>query len=110
MRDSGRLKPGDTVIVSFVGQTEYPHPHVFVEPGTDYDWRGLEGLHLVLAVRPGIDCTYAMKGAYRVNDVFQGYPTIVDVERKLLGCLVSDSPLKIWPIRKESEQWRRHFG
>lgn len=110
MRDGGRLRPGDTVIVSFVGQTDFPYPHVFVEPSTDYDMRVISGLHVVIAVRPGIDCSRVMREVFNLADVFKGYPTVADVERKQVGCLVGVNPLKLWTIKQDSQLWRQHFA
>lgn len=109
MRKAGTIKPGETVIASFIGSTNFAEPHVFCGSGVRYDWRFLRGLQVAIVVKPGIDAQHAMRSVFELTEP---YPTLVDVERQVVGSLVDriGGGLKLWPRRRGSEAWRALFG
>lgn len=104
-----RVRPGGTVVASFVGQTDFPHPHVFADSGARHDWSALANHHIVIALKPGIDARAAMQALFHMETP-DGYATVLDVERKQAACLVWAAPLQLWPVREDSELWRKHFA
>lgn len=101
------LKPAESVVVSFVGDTDFPGPHVYAEPATRYDWRFVTGLHVAIIVRPGIAAAHAMRSIFEVAML---YPTLIDIDRKQLAYIVEASPLKLWPRQFGGYDWQQVFG
>ncbi len=105
------LPVGSTVVVSFIGDTDYRYdwPHVYADPGVDYDWRFARDLRTLIVVKPGIDVSKAM-GAIFEEEILSGwYPTLLDAERQQVASIVENRPLKLWPVKKGGEVWRNYF-
>lgn len=108
MRKAGTLKRGDTVVASFVGSTTFSEPHVFCDSGKRYDWSLLSGLQLAIVVKPGVDAEHAMRAALELTEP---YPTLVDVERQIVGSIVHrvGGGMQLWQRRRGSEVWAGIF-
>lgn len=102
---TGQLKYGDTLVVSFVGDTDMAGPHVYCDSGKRYDWRFAAGLQVVAVVRPGVNAAATLGDLFRSTVL---YPTVVDFDRKVVGSIVE--PGRVWPIRKGSDPWQALFG
>ncbi len=99
------LELGDVFIVSFVGSTAFEGSHVFVDPGVRYDWRCAAGLQACIV------CRYGQDIAGTVADLLRStvpYPTIVGIDRQVVGSVVGPARVQPWPIG--GEVWRTVFG
>lgn len=99
------LEKGSSVVVSFVGDTDYKHPHVYADPGRDYNWRFAEHVRTVIVVRPGLDVLRALVAIFEAEARSGWYPTLVDIEAKTVGSIVDGQPIKLWPKREGCETW-----
>lgn len=106
----GGMAPADAVIVSFIGHTGFENPHVYCDPGVEYDWRFLTKLATQIYVKPGIDARSAMKALFDEADLMQTYPMLVDDERQEVAFIVDNKPLKLWALKRESDIWKGIFG
>lgn len=100
------VRPDRPVIVSFVGDTGFDGPHVFPDPGVEYDWRFLFDLPAIVAVKPGIDCLPALRGVFAEARL---YPTLVDVELQSAASVI-DSRLRLLPFPRNSPGWKELFA
>lgn len=99
-------RPADPVVVSFAGDTGWANPHVFAEPGVEYDWRFLVGLPVYIVVKPGIECREAIRAIYAQAEL---YPTLVDIEAQTAASVIDDKPLRLWPIYRAGSRWKDIF-
>lgn len=102
----------ECVVVSFVGQTDIAHPHVFPESGVEYDWEFLRGAHVVVAVKPGINARHALGAIYdaKGDNPLAPYPSLIDTERQQLSMIVGARPLALWHVKRETELWNTYFA
>lgn len=109
MRDTGKLKDGDLVVVSFVGQTRYPEPHLYCNSGRRYDLRVLANLNAAVVVRPGIGAGQVLADlAHLTRDL----PILIDVERQIRAEVIESTggALKLWPSAQGGRAWLECFG
>ena len=106
------LKPGGSVIVSFVGETKHRFPHVFADSGRRYDWHFLAGSIVAIFVRPGVDAGHAIDAIFRGCNPMLSYPALVDIERRQVAYIVDGArgDLKLWRCTQESDLWLQHFA
>lgn len=106
----------ECVVVSFVGQTDIGHPHVFPESGVEYDWGFLGGAHVVVAVKPGINARHALSAVFdAVTDAPEWtpsapYPSLIDTERQQLSMIVGTRPLALWHVKRDTDLWNTYFA
>lgn len=100
------IEPGESIVVSFVGDTPIEGRHIHAEPGRRYDWRCLRRLFAFIVVRPGQDVAHSVRAIFETSNL---YPTIVDLERQVVGSIVDGSG-RVWPRRRGSEPWLALFG
>jgi hypothetical protein len=110
LRNLTGVERGSTLVVSFIGSTDFRNPTVFADSGAQYDWGFTRDLHVSILVKPGVDCTHALREIYQASSLLHGYPQLVDVEQQHLACIVGADPLKLWPVRRGSEPWQQHFA
>ena len=94
------------MIVSFVGETDWPNPHVYADSGVPYDWRFLAGLDVFIVTKPGIDASDAIRGIYAVLLLTSGigYPQLIDIERKQAACVIGNRPVRLWQQLAHSQE------
>lgn len=107
---AGGLKPAEPIIVSFVGQTDWPNPHVFAESGQAYDWRFLHGLTAAIVVRKGIDARNALVSVFDETDIVAGLPILIDPELEQAAYVVMNRPLRLAPIAHGTPAWKELFA
>lgn len=101
---------GQSLIVSFVGDTAWPNPTVYCDGGKRYDWGFITGLHTIVVARPGVDlCNALSEILARTDTLLDGYPVLVDAELQEAACVVGP-PLGLWQIRPATEQWQKYFS
>lgn len=105
----GGLKPAEMVIVSFVGETTWPNPHVFADSGRCYDWRFLHGLTAAIVVKQGIDARDAMVGVFDETNIFEGLPILIDPELEQAAYVVMNRPIRLSPIDADTPAWKEIF-
>lgn len=100
---------GERLVVSFVGDTGLPGPHVFCDSGRRYDFRFAANRRAEIVVKPGIDAGRVMEDLYIVTEP---YPTLIDLEAQILASIVPKARggLQLWPRARGSEPWRALFG
>ena len=108
-RERGRLDFGGEIAISLVGDTRLKMPHLYADPGKQYDFRCCTGLFVYVVTRPNVDAMTTVRQLWHIT---QKYITLVDVQRQIVGSIVDnpDGTLKLWPRRKGSEPWLAIFG
>jgi hypothetical protein len=56
IRNLTDVELGSTLVVSFVGSTDFRNPTVFADSGVQYDWGFTRDLHVSILVKPGSRC------------------------------------------------------
>jgi len=112
LMQAGGLKPGGSLIVSFVGETKHRFPHVFADSGRRYDWEFSAGSIVAIFVRPGVDAAHAIDAIFRCCNPMLSYPALVDIERRQVAYIVDGArgDLKLWRCTNESDLWLQHFA
>lgn len=105
---------GVALVASFVGDTPWQAPTVYCDSGKSYDWESARGLHVIIAVKPGIDARNAMREILqRADTIKTGYPMLVDVERQEVACIVdgvsAQQPIQLWHVQRGTELWQQFF-
>ena len=98
------------LVISFVGDTEWPNPTVYVDGGKRYDWSFVRGLDTIIAVRPGIDSLEAVRQILAHTDTFKGLPVVIDVEHQEVACVIEGPPVQLWQVRRGSVLWQQYFS
>lgn len=105
----GTLEPGETVIVSLVGDCDFAGMKVYADPGKRYDWSCLAGQMACLVVNAA-----DRQDARLFGDVFAAsmpYPSIVVLDRQVVGSIVDCADgFKLWQRRRGSEAWQAVFA
>ncbi len=71
-------------VVSFVGKTSLPLPHVFVESGRRCDLRPLTARHVFVAIRKGIDASQALADLTQIALPYVTLPVCLDTHIRLV--------------------------
>lgn len=101
---------GVPLVISFVGDTEWPNPTVYVDGGKRYDWSFMRGLDTIIAVRPGIDSLDAVRQILAHTDTLKGLPVVIDVEHQEVACVIEGPPVQLWQVRRGSVLWQQYFS
>lgn len=99
-------RPADPLVVSFIGATDWPEPHVFCDPGVRYDWRFLLGLLVFVAVRPGLSVRDSLVDIFEVAKL---YPMLVDFENEQIAAVIDNKPLRLWKMPPRGRYTRDLF-
>lgn len=98
------------LVVSFVGDTDWPNPTVYVDGGKRYDWSFVKGLDTIIVVRPGIDSLDAVRQILAHTDTLKGLPVVIDVEHQEVACVIEGPPVQLWQVRRGSVLWQQYFS
>lgn len=99
------------LLVSFIGDTPWQAPTVYCDSGVRYDWDFIKGLHVVVAVREGVDSSDALRAIFDHSDVIRiGYPVLIDVDTQEVACIVENNPLRLWQMIRGSDLWQQYFA
>lgn len=104
---------GPAIVVSLVGETSLPWPHVFVDAGRSYDYADLRHAQCVIATAPGVDTARAIAEVYAEAQrgyFSSGFPTLVDVERQAVMHVWSVAPLRFRQHQPGSRTWAACFA
>ena len=100
----------EALVVSFVGDVPWPNETVYCDSGRRYDWDFMRGLHVVLAVRPAVDASDAMRAVLERTDTIWGtYPVLVDMDAQEVACIVHGQPVALWQVRRGTSLWQQYF-
>lgn len=80
-----------TVVVSFVGNTDFRYPTVYADSGRDYDWSFLSGACAILVVKPGVDCRKTVRALVFQCGVLDPLPMIADPQTRACGTFITAS-------------------
>lgn len=97
---------------SFVGDTPWPEvPTVYCDSGVQYDWEFVTALplHVIVAVRQGVDANHAIRAIFDRSNIRRGYPVLVDVDRQEVACIVDGDPYGLWQMKNGTDLWRLYF-
>lgn len=101
---------GDSLVVSFVGDTPWRLPTVYCDSGKTYLWECVRGLQVIVAVRPGVAVLDALRELLAlVDSATRGYPVLVDVDAREVACVVEGSPVGLWQVKRGTDLWRQYF-
>lgn len=90
-------RPASTVIVSYLGETEWQGPHVFCESGKRYAWDWSRDLSIVIVLCPGVDATDAIRGCFW--PMAPNLLTLIDVERMAVAHVLGLLPKpRLWHL------------
>lgn len=113
LADKVRKSSNHTIVVSLVGETPLPWPHVYADPGRAHDWSCLAGLHVVIATRPGVNAAHAIVGTFRLWDTAMSstapYPTLVDIQRREVFHICNTRPTHWLRVREGARSWHEFF-
>lgn len=101
----------EPLVVSFVGDVPWANETVYCDSGRRYAWDFMRGLHVIVAVCPGVDVLDALRSILERTDIIGGdsYPLLVDVAAREVACIVDGRPVGLWQIKRETDSWRQYF-
>lgn len=111
--DKLRARGGGTIVLSLVGATPLPWPHVYADSGRAHDWACLDGLHVVIATRPGLNAAPAIVGVYGLWDRALSrtapYPMLVDLQQREVFHICDTRPNRWMRVLAGTPWWHEFF-
>lgn len=90
-------RPAGSVIVSYVGETDWQGQHVHCISGKHYDWAWSRDLSIVIAMVPGCDISDALRGCFW--PLAPEFLTLIDVENQRVSHVIDLLPKpRLWHL------------